>query len=195
MPGGDSPGARRRGRRITGAEETARLHARSLAAASGLAEEIAGDLRLFLGELEKEDRAGSAYTVLFCYVQDDLVWDRFEEAGLIRARGMSAEEPFWNGAVWAITPPRAFSMGTNKISEGGVFLMVNWTEAAIPRMVPFVADWKNLSRLFDDFAREGRVVDPEARRVFPPFRFFDGEGRITAPEDVGDLVFFVRGGV
>ena len=94
---------------------------------------------------------------------------------------ITAEEPLWAGEVWAVYPPRDFSMGTNSVSDKGVSLKVNWTERAIPKMGPFVADIKTFLRMFDDYVGKGRVEDAEAVKVFGPFGLFDGTGHFTVP--------------
>ncbi|NIQ06540.1 MAG: hypothetical protein GWO20_12675, partial [Candidatus Korarchaeota archaeon] len=71
--------------------------------------------------------------------------------------------------------------GTNTVSDQGIALKVNWTEKAIPKMMPFVADWKNFSRLFEDYIEKGRIEDDEAKAVFTPFNLFDASGFFTVP--------------
>jgi len=136
--------------------------------------------------LKSKGREKNAYSILFSYVVDGLIWDEFERRGMIDPRIISAENPHWAGEVWAIHPPRPFSMGTNSISDHGVRMSVNWTKEAIPKMLPFVTDFKNLSRLFDDFVSAGIVENEEARTVFGKFGFFDGKGRITVPVIVSE---------
>ncbi len=131
--------------------------------------------------LDEINRSRNAYSLIFSYVVDGLVWRYLEAKKLLTPRTIGPETPFWAGEVWALHRPRAFSCGTNKISDRGVSISVNWTEASIPKMWPFVADIKNLERMFDDYATSGRVIDTTAKRVFGPFDLFNNRGEFTVP--------------
>jgi len=167
-------------------EETRQLRGRVQVAAPRLAEQLAPDVQAFVQELRAIGREGNAYTMLFSYIIDGLVWDEFEESSLVDIREVTAANPFWAGEVWALYPPRAFAPGTNSISEEGVSLKVSWTEDAIPQMLPFVADVPTLIQMFDDYRTAGGVKHERVREVFGPFDLFDEEGRFTIPVIVED---------
>lgn len=168
-------------------ERTRALRERVRGVAPETAEGVAPEAERLVATLEASGRPANAYAVLFSHVVDGLVWDAWEERGVIPGREITAETPHWAGEVWALHPPRAFNAGTNTISQGGVALVVSWTEAAIPLMAPFVADFPTLARLFDDYRTVGWVEDARAREVFGPFDLFDEDGRLTVP-------VLVRGG-
>lgn len=171
---------------ILNPEETRQLRRRTQAAAPRLAEMLAPDIRLLTQELRAIGREANAYTILFSYSVDGLVWNEFEQRSLVDIREITASKPLWAGEIWALHPPRAFASGTNSISEEGVSLKVNWTEGAIPRMLPFVADITTLLQMFNDYRTEGSVVHQRVREVFGPFDLFDEEGRFTIPVIVED---------
>jgi hypothetical protein len=131
-----------------------------------------------LNELKREK---NIYTILFSYVFDELVWRKFKELGYIQERDITAENPFWSGVIWAVYPPREFSCGTNKISDKGISLNINWTEKAIKNMLPFVSNWKNLLKMFDEYTEFGKVKDTEVRKVFDKFNLNDASGNFTVP--------------
>jgi len=158
-----------------------RLRSHSSGVAAVLGRDLEPDVAKLVSQLEAVGRRDNAYTILFSYALDDLAWRRFREGGRLRERVLTADAPFWAGEVWAIYPPRDLAMGTNSISEKGVSLKVSWTERAIPRMLPFVADLPTLVRLFEDYVNKGRVEDIRARTVFAPFHLFDAAGRLTVP--------------
>jgi len=166
---------------ILDAEETRQLRQRVQEAAPRVAERVAPDVRAFVQELRAISREGNTYTILFSYIIDGLVWDEFEKRSLVDAREITAASPFWAGEVWALYPPRAFAPGTNSISEGGSSLKVGWTEDAIPHMRPFVADFRTLIQMFDDYMTAGGVRHERVREVFGPFDLFDRNGRFTIP--------------
>jgi hypothetical protein len=138
-------------------------------------------VRALKRHLDEIKRSRNAYSVIFSYVVDGLVWRHLEESKLLTQRTIGAENPFWAGEAWALFRPRTFSCGTNKLSDRGISMNVNWSNASNPKRLPFVADFKNLSRTFDDYTTLGRVVDTTARRVFTPFNLFNSEGEFTIP--------------
>lgn len=146
-----------------------------------LSSQLEPDIRKLVALLDHGGRKRNAYTILFSYILDDLVWDKLSDRKRIGPRKLTAEVPLWAGELWAVYPPRSFSMGTNSVSDKGISLKVNWTERAIPKMGPFVADIKTFLRMFDDYVEKGRVEDGDAVRVFGPFALFDGTGHFTVP--------------
>ena len=171
---------------ILNSEETRQLRQRTQSVAPSLADLLAPSIRTLVQELQATGRERTAYTILFSYVLDGLVWDEFEERSLVAVREITAEKPLWSGETWALHPPRAFASGTNSISEEGVSLKVNWTGDAIPHMLPFVADIPTLLQMFNDYRTEGVVAHQRVREVFGPFDLFDEEGRFTIPVIVED---------
>jgi hypothetical protein len=166
---------------ILDADRTLKLRGRTRTAARSLGSEVQPEIVNLSRQLEAIGRRRSAYTILFSYILDGLVWDIFEQKKLLDARNLTVENPFWVGEVWASYPKRDFYCGTNSISDKGIAFKVNWAEKAIPKMAPFVADWKNFSRMFDDYVKIGRVENEEAKKVFVPFNMFDASGHFTVP--------------
>ncbi|MDH4156549.1 MAG: hypothetical protein OEW00_04655 [candidate division Zixibacteria bacterium] len=160
---------------------TEKLRAITRAAAPEVCRRLQPRVTKLTGTLESLGRQGNAYSILFAYVVDGMVWDVFEENNLVNKKHITADRPFWAGEVWAVYPPREFRPGTNSLSDKGVSLKVNWSEEAIPKMIPFLADWKNLLQILDDYINVGRVVDKQAKEVFAPFNLFDTSGRFTIP--------------
>lgn len=166
---------------ILDADAASRLRNYSASAVPSIDQKLRSGIMRFVAILDSIGRSENSYSILFSYILDDLVWNRFQEKGFLNDREITAEMPFWAGEIWAIYPPRDFSMGTNTVSDKGIELKVNWTEKAIPKMTPFVADWKNFARLFDDYVEKGRVENEEAKAVFSPFDLFDASGYFTVP--------------
>ncbi len=166
---------------VMNADQTLRLRDKSRIAAHSLIDSLRADVVDLTRQLKALGRQQNAYTILFSYVLDHIVWDMFREKKILDARNLTIENPLWTGEIWASYPKRAFSCGTNTISEKGIGLSVNWTERAIPKMVPFVADWKNFGRIFEDYVAKGRVENEEAKKIFAPYHLFDASGRFTVP--------------
>jgi hypothetical protein len=171
---------------ILGPDDTRRLRDRTRAAALALAPRIVPEIRGLRKELHEIGREKNAYSIIFSYVLDGLVWGEFERRHALDPREVTVEEPLWAGEVWALYPPRPFFPGTNTISEDGIALKVTWTDEALPRMRPFVSDFPTLGRLFEDYKSRDRVEDAHAREVFGPYDLFDASGRLTVPIIVED---------
>jgi hypothetical protein len=177
---------------ILDAAGTRHLRAATRAAAVPLADAIAADVEHLRDELNRRGRADNAYSILFSYVLDGLTWDLWEATGTIPVRELSVEHPFWAGEVWAVTPARSGLVGTNRVSDERGALNITWSYAALPSMVPFVADFVSVEALFEHFADRRDVVSPEVRAVFEPHGLFDERGSLTIPiveAHVGDPVY------
>jgi len=161
--------------------QTSELRQRSAQIAEMVCESTEGPVRALKEHLEQIKRERNAYSIIFSYVVDGLVWRRLEELGVVRKREIGGETPLWAGEVWGLYRPRDFNCGTNRISDQGISMNVNWSQATIPKMMPFVADFKNLIQMFNDYIAFGRVKDPAAKEVFAPFDLFDRNGLLTIP--------------
>lgn len=131
--------------------------------------------------LDKINRTNSAYTILFSYVLDGISWDYFIKEDLVEERVASEENPFWAGEFWSTYPHREFSCGTNTAEDRGFSMCVNWSEIAIPNMIPFVSRFDLQFRILDDYIEHGRILDKEALEVFAPYNFFDDKGNLSVP--------------
>jgi len=143
-------------------------------------------------KLEALGRSDNAYSITFSYILDGLIWDEFEQAGLLKERNITVEKPFWDGEVWALYPKRNNVVGTNTISDQGVQFKINWTYQIIPKMVPFVSDFKNLTKMVEDYITQGEVINDEPLRIFEPYNLFDAKGKFTVPiikEDKSNPLF------
>ncbi len=166
---------------ILGPKETQQLRQQVAAIAPALARRLEPQVRELQNELSRTGRERNAYSIIFSYVLDGLVWDEFAKRQMVHRREITVESPLWSGEVWALYPPRVFSAGTNSMCDQGVCLKVTWTKDAIPQMLPFVADIPRLERMLDDYRKGGIVKDERTRQVFGPFDLFDESGRLTIP--------------
>lgn len=177
---------------ILNSQQTEKLRSETKQIAANLGTTLKNDVNTLKEELKKIHREKNTYSILFSYIIDGSVWSKFEKEGLIDKREVTVEHPFWDGEIWALYPKRKFSCGTNSISDQGIKLSVNWSENTLKNMTPFVADWKNLFKIFDDYVEAGKVKDAKAKEVFVPFGLFNEKGVFTIPviiEKAGDPLF------
>ena len=161
--------------------ETLALRARMRKHAAVIASHIRGDLRALTAQLKAVGRDRNTFAVLFSYVLDGLVWEQLNQRGLVKERKLSVEEPLWSGVFWASYPPRSFTCGTNSERRGNKELFISWSRSSRQLMKPFLADWRSVSRMFEQLSSGGRVTDTGLRRLFAPYELFDQQGRFTGP--------------
>ncbi len=163
-------------------DATAELRATTGAIAPELAAATRAEVREILGQLDSIGRQRNAYTLLFSYVVDGRVWDIFESRGQVAARSITAEKPFWSGEVWGVSPVReGFASGTNSVSDEGVALKVNWSDAAIPVMRGLMFDWDTQGKILESLREGSRMAPPSAREKLVEYGMADEGGRLVIP--------------
>jgi hypothetical protein len=161
--------------------DTEQLRGEMKEAARAALPELRGDVAELLRQLQGIDREKSAFTILFSYVLDQLVWKQMERDKLIEKRApVTAERPFWSGVVWASGPPRKFAPGTNSYSDQGLTLNVSWSDSALSMLGPFLSA-KEFIALFQQFQKNGKIVDPLVLKTFAPYGIADNNGNFTVP--------------
>ncbi len=147
-----------------------------------LADFIEGDVKELSSLIKEMNWKNNAYSILFAYIVDGIVWNDFYDRDLIHARSITKEHPFWAGQVWAFLPEREFSCGTNSSSVEDYMLVVNWSHNAYPTLGLFSKEKRKLDEnSFVEFARNGRVNDEKIKETFMPFGIFDESGKLLIP--------------
>ncbi len=160
---------------------TARLRAEVREAARALLPELRPELQALLQQLRGIHRERTAFTILFSYDLDNMVWNDFYAHKVLTAsRQLTPDHPFWAGVAWATDPAPPFRTGTNSDSDGNVDLNVNWSDAALPKLGPFL-DGKSFHALMQEISRTGKISDPQLRRTFAPYDIADADGDLTVP--------------
>ncbi len=90
-------------------------------------------------ELAGQGLAASTYAIVFGHCLDGLMWDRLRARGMLPSTRLSLERPYWNGAFWAIYPPRRGAGGTNEMREDDLCLVMVWTDAVADDLTRFAA--------------------------------------------------------
>ncbi|QFU92075.1 hypothetical protein [Amycolatopsis sp. YIM 10] len=110
---------------VLGPAEMESLRARVKPLAEKIVPEILADVSAIV------DSLASAYGVLFGYVIDGLLWDRFRAVAALPGTELTLDRPYWNGAFWASYPPRAGATGTNEVAGAGAALTMVWTDPTV----------------------------------------------------------------
>jgi hypothetical protein len=143
--------------------------------------------------LERMDLGGSTYAVVFGYALDGLLWDRLALRGAAPTTTLDPARPWWNGAFWAVYPPRESAAGTNFVDCGDATLVQVWTTTTVARLTALAAAPglpDAVRGLLDSAgtAPSGEVVD--ATGVIWPLRRPDGRPAIPVMGTNGPLDHF-----
>lgn len=166
---------------ILDSEKMSGLRALTENAARQIAENMEANLRKYIATLESEGFGGHAFSLLFSYVIDGLVWSEFRSQGLGVSTRVTADTPLWAGAVWAVFPPRASRCGTNSYSAETGYVSVNWSESAGGELDKLLGSSEYLKTMVDQIGSQGRLVDPKAVEALAPFNLIDLDGRPRIP--------------
>ncbi len=155
-------------------EETANL-------ADELAAVVAADVEALSSKLEIAGLAGHAYSLVFSYVLDGMVWGFFEEYQSVVPRRLSARRPFWSGEIWAMRPGREFSVGTRSIEHRDVKLKITTSKASTSDTRRLLADSRAIRQALEQFAPLSRLEAGRPRALLAEFGLVDADGFWAIP--------------
>ncbi|MDH5413925.1 MAG: hypothetical protein OEW87_07300 [Flavobacteriaceae bacterium] len=162
--------------------QSQKLRIQSLELSTKLSDIISPKVNELWHYLKKTGREKNAYSILFSYVIDGMIWEYLEEKKIINSRELGLDSSFWNGEYWVVYPRREFSCGTNTYSNGqGYNLKVNWSNGAIPKLIPFMTKAGLLIEIINDLNSNNKVSNQEAIEVFSKYNFFSGKGELSIP--------------
>lgn len=124
---------------VLGGAETAALRRQLQPLGELLANRLATRVAVLRRGLERMDLRGSTYAVVFGYVLDGLLWDRLALRRAVPETTLCEARPWWNGAFWAVYPPREGAAGTNFVDCGAATLVQVWTTTTIARLTALAA--------------------------------------------------------
>ncbi len=160
---------------ILDVEQTSRLRKQSLSAARKIYPEIEKECRDLVAYLVAQNRVNNAYSILFSYVLDGLIWSQFKKEGIVEKWDTTE---VWSGHYWFLTPKRSFDCGgTNSLTKDNFAFKWNWSYSEN------VTDelWNmNVEALFP-IAQRKAIPDKEIINEFADYGFFDKNSCLTIP--------------
>ncbi|MFC4335081.1 hypothetical protein [Salininema proteolyticum] len=117
---------------VIGGDATGRVRSRSGEMARELAARTGDTVAAMAEELREDGFPNHVYPVVFGYAVDGLLWDGLRREGAVPDTGLSVERPLWNGAFWAVYPPREGAAGVNEEHREGRTLVIVWTRETVP---------------------------------------------------------------
>ena len=155
--------------------QTVSLRKQSQFVANSIYPEIEKECSDLVMHLSEQNRSHNAFSILFSYVFDGLIWERFEKEEIIKEKTNGTG--IWSGNYWFLTPKRPFYCGTNSWTNGEFIFRWNWS------YVEKITDglWeKNLEALFP-LAQGNTVPSKEIIDEFSALGFFDENLNLTIP--------------
>ncbi len=112
-----------------------RRHARNLA--EKLLQNLIDPATRIRDHLAAEGLPGHTFAIVFGHALDGLMWSILAGRGAIPETHLTPDRPFWNGAFWAIWPPRENPAGVNEARFPGMTLVMVWTPRTEERLKAF----------------------------------------------------------
>jgi len=175
---------------ILGPDEMTRLRALLHVQAVELGGSLLPDIKTLVSVLKQRGYEDEAYTIVFSYLLDNLVWDDFDQQHVLPSMEITADHPFWSGALWAVYPRRE-APGSNSRSYGGWKLWVMWTQPVQPLLAPLYRS-SLVEPFLVDLEKSGGVSDPGIRNQMLALGIVATDGKPKVPiirEVDSDAVF------
>jgi hypothetical protein len=164
---------------LLGPDEINPLRARLHAVAVEVGGSLQPDFKNLVSVLAQRGYADNAYSIVFSYVLDGIVWDEFDQRHVLPSMEITVDKPLWSGAVWAIYPRRN-SPGTNSRSYGGWHLWVTWTQSVQPFLTP-LNDSSLTKPLLNELETQGSVSNPATRERLSALGILTTYGKPAVP--------------
>jgi hypothetical protein len=145
--------------------QTSNLREKSLVVANHIYADIEKKVSDLVEFLTKQNLSNNAFSILFSYVIDGLIWKRFEQEGMVKERVSAG---IWDGVYWFMKPIRSFSCGTSSIVSDEVILSINTDDETTTHGLFHTNFEAILPLAFGDVVPTNEVI-----REYAPFGFFD----------------------
>jgi hypothetical protein len=146
--------------------------------ASELADETEEDIRVLLDILKKTGHEERAFSILFSFIVDGIVWFPLRSQAYVSEFELTLEKPLYDGIFWAYYPKREFRCGTNIALGNDLYVLLNWSDRAQEK-IQKVFNWPNLNQIHTDLLEQGRIVHAGLRKALEPYGIVDEEGHLT----------------
>ncbi|MDR2972555.1 MAG: hypothetical protein LBU83_11615 [Bacteroidales bacterium] len=157
--------------------QTTNLRKQSQLIANDIYPEIEKPCRDLIAHLSEQNRSNNAYSILFSYVLDGLIWERFEKENVAEKWSGTG---IWSGNYWFLTPKRSFVCGgTNSWSNDDEGFKFSWNWSKIEHITDGL--WEiNVDTLFS-LAQGNPVSSKEIIDEFGKFGFLDENLNLAIP--------------
>jgi hypothetical protein len=166
---------------VVGSVEMIALRAHLRELARPLADTVESPARKIGVELDRQGLGVGGYALVFGYALDLLLWEPLKKAGALPDTALTPERPWWNGAFWAIYPPREGSSGTNFLDCGtGVTLVMVWSDETAAPLRAF-AESPGVREAVDELTGVGATKEQAGTAIGHQRRLRQKDGRPGLP--------------
>lgn len=151
-----------------------------------VAASVSAELKGLLGVLTKMNIPENAFSILFSYVLDTLVWENLRTLGYLKKLKIDRKNPNWDGIIWMVEPKRKNAPGTVCMSSGNVSLC----RTTCPLKKKDMTDSSLLSSAADSFRSTGKVHDKKARKHLEELGIYDDGIKIPVIKAAKDDALF-----
>lgn len=162
-------------------EKTKRLRSEMRAIADKVTPVISPDMQEMVSALHDQGWAENTYSIIFAYILDGRVWDRFDDRGLMTSTSIDVDHPYWAGETWASYPKREFSSGRNSFWHYDIAFVSNWSADIMPKLREIWADRELFYSFMEEYSSTGVVSDPEIIAKYAEFGILDQTGKPIIP--------------
>ena len=159
--------------------QTDQLRAQSKKLANKIVPEIEIDIKELVSHLDSIGHSQNAFSIIFSYVLDGLIWDEFEKRGIIKHRVLNDNISPWTGFFWILASHRNSKFGTN--SETDSTFSISITNGAPYRFMKLFYQDDLLDLLLNDIRLSGKITNDRVISAFGKNNLFDTQGKVTIP--------------
>ena len=162
---------------ILDVEQTANFRQLSQLVANSIYPEIEKSCRDLVAHLSEQNRSNNAFSILFSYLLDGLIWNRLEKENIVEKHDGTG---IWDGNFWFLTPKRQVDIvGTNSFESEDIAFKCNWSKVEYSNYTSKLLN-KRPDRLFP-FILEKTIPNKELIDEFRDFGLFDKNFNLTIP--------------
>ncbi len=175
--------------------QTILLRKQSKLIADNIFPHIEKDIENLALYLKKSYNSRNEFAIIFSYVLDGLIWNDFEEKGLVTPRESDDNISPWTGHFWMIANPRESKCGTNTSSESNATIYV--TNGVPWRfMKPLYNDYELTKVMLNNISDDGKLSDTIVQNSFGMYNLFNEHGEVLVPiiyeNDQNELYLLAR---
>jgi hypothetical protein len=143
---------------------------------------IENDIKSLVAVIKSENHSSSQFSIIFSYLLDGLVWNKFEEKKIVEPLDdINADNWPWAGTFWLLTPARNNGHGTN--TESDSICTIGITSGAPYKLMKTIYDEEDglLKVILRNYIVSGKVTDEKVIKSFEPYNLVNAKGEITIP--------------
>ncbi len=161
-------------------QQTNQIRTQSKQEADIIVPAIENDINNFVSYLNSIHCKINAFSIMFSYILDGLVWQKFEERNLLKPYESTDNISPWTGYFWILTSKPLIKYGTNSQSDSTFTLCI--TDGAPYSLSKTFYERDDLKQaMLNNILLEGKVTDTAVINNFAIYNIFDGEGNVLVP--------------